>query len=224
MQLLEIPYERQEDDWKCGAASLCMVYRSFGLDCTQGDVWPDIQTAYTDRARRGARFQAVLLHVLQQGFPVLGLRAARPWRLLGRCFAPDLRVILFHRRRFDSSGLHASVLRGLDEGGVVLQDPNGRPDRYLLRDDFLALWGPNPSDAFGRGYLLCVIARAPVDGPPCSCGHARPETIPCPHCPAPIPLQPGVAAGCGRVGCCDIDWEELLCPFCDCCLTRLTAV
>ena len=41
-ELAAIPYERQEDvdgNRMCGAAALCMVYRSFGVACTQADVW-----------------------------------------------------------------------------------------------------------------------------------------------------------------------------------------
>src|SRR5262245_56576535 len=105
-----------------------MVYRSFGLACTQSDLWPHLQMAYRDRARRGARSQALIRHALQLGFPAVLVRAARPWQLLGRCFAPDLRVLVMHRRGYDSFGLHVSVLRGLDEARVVLHDPYGRPD------------------------------------------------------------------------------------------------
>jgi hypothetical protein len=131
--------------------------------------------------------------------------------------------MVMHRRGFDSHGLHVSVLRGLDEAGVVLHDPYGRPDRHMGRDDFLALWGPNPWDTFGRGYLLAVISRAPLAGPACGCGQAGPEALPCPHCLGPVPLQPSVASGCGRVDCAELDWEELYCPSCDGCLTRSTS-
>src|SRR5258708_2353065 len=36
------PYERQEDSSMCGAACLCMVYRSFDLAWTQRDIWRDL--------------------------------------------------------------------------------------------------------------------------------------------------------------------------------------
>ncbi|MEI4861631.1 hypothetical protein Q8G41_29010, partial [Klebsiella pneumoniae] len=40
---LEVPYERQVNTLSprmCGAAALCMVYRSFGVVCSQEEVWP----------------------------------------------------------------------------------------------------------------------------------------------------------------------------------------
>ena len=42
---------------------------------------------------------------------------------------------------------------------MVLHDPLSRPDRYLGRDDFLALWGPHPWAVIAEGYLLVVIGR-----------------------------------------------------------------
>ena len=40
---VDIPYVRQNDPTSnrmCGAAALCMVYRAFGVACTQDEVWP----------------------------------------------------------------------------------------------------------------------------------------------------------------------------------------
>jgi ABC-type bacteriocin/lantibiotic exporter with double-glycine peptidase domain len=188
----------------CGAAALCMVYRSFGLACTQNDLWPAIKTEYADRLRRGSQSSALVRHALHEGYAAVCLRAARPWQLLSQCLSPHLRVIVLHRRGFDSHGLHASVLCGLDENSVILQDPNARPNRRLLRDDFLALWGPHPRAVFDRGYLLVLIG--PLD---------RPDAIivRCPHCRQAISLQPTSPDG--------PDWAELTCPYCETCLTEL---
>jgi hypothetical protein len=214
MHLLDVPYERQLENWTCGAAALCMAYRSFGLDARQAEVWTRVKPAHGDRHRRGAPTSALIRHALAQGFSALALRAADPWRLLRRCFRPDLRAIVFPRRGYDTSGLHAAVLRGMDDEAVVLHDPYGRPDRQLPRDDFLALWGPHLFATSGRGYLLMVVARTPPDEATCSCGLPAPAAAACPRCRLAIPLVP-VVSGCGKVGCPGLDWQELHCPQCE---------
>src|SRR5262245_38178821 len=223
MQFLDVPYESQEDNWMCGAAALCMVLRSFGVSTTQGEVWSHIKSPYQDRHRRGSRPVYLARHAHHHRLSALVLRAAQPWELLRRCFRPDVRVIVLHRRGFGSFGLHASVLRGLDETGVVLHDPLRRLDRSLGRDEFLALWGPHPWAIVAEGYLLVVIARSIMSGLVCSCGQPVPETLPCPHCQEAILLQPAVAAGCGRADCREINWQELHCPRCEVGLTRAPA-
>ena len=34
-----IPYEQQHEQRSCGAAALCMVYRSLGLPANQSEIW-----------------------------------------------------------------------------------------------------------------------------------------------------------------------------------------
>src|SRR5262249_52843482 len=94
----EIPYEPQRkvpDARMCGAAALCMVYRSFGIPCEQIEVWE--QVARGPRGRRAARTHVLCQDAGRRGLSGLILQAADPWAALQRCAAHGLRVILNHR-------------------------------------------------------------------------------------------------------------------------------
>ena len=204
MLMLDIPYEAQEDRWKCGPASLAMVYRSFGLTVRQADLWPESKGMLPERIAR---------HAQEWGFATVLLRAARPWELLQDCFAKQLRVIVIHRMTFGGTGWHASVLRGLNESEIVLHDPGRGPDRQLSRADFLALWGPSLWSLLATGFLLVAISRDTVTDLLCPCGQQLPELVPCPRCGRSIPWQPGTVLGCGKA-CSARHWSALYCTSC----------
>jgi hypothetical protein len=187
-----------------------MVLRSFGLEATQSEIWPQVGRPEGGR-RWSASTHRLGRYLIGRGLQVAIVRGRDPWRLLQRCARPELRVIVRHRARFLSSSGHYSLLRGLSDGEVVLHDPLGRPNRRLHREAFLYLWGPSD---FGidRGYLLMVCAR-PSNDPPCSCGR-WPMPFDCPQCLSRVTPGPGVAIGCGP-DCPDRHWSEYFCPHCD---------
>ena len=75
---LDLPYERQVlSTHTCGAAALCMVYRSFGVACSQQEVWPAIAASYTAGSFR-ARTYLICAHALRRGFAAVVHYGARP--------------------------------------------------------------------------------------------------------------------------------------------------
>lgn len=220
---VEVPYEKQEDAWMCGAASLCMVYRSLEVPCVQADVWERV--VYHDEwGRPGARTRDLAHDALRRGLNVLVLQARHAWELLERCLSQSLRVILNHRLAYGLSHWHFSVLQSIDDGHAVLQDPYTGPGRRKSRDEFIELWQPEDEYAAGTAHVLVALARPVLARQPgrCdACDTPVPETKVCPECRKAIVLQPAGALGCIRDGCPERHWLRIFCPHCDAGLTDL---
>jgi hypothetical protein len=220
---MELPYERQEDDWKCGAASLCMVYRSFGLDCSQAEVWPRV--AGDDPFGGGGAPTYLLARDAQRrGLAAVAVQARDPWALLAQCIGRQVRVIVNQQLRRGSRRRHFAVVARVGDDHVIVHDPyHGAGLRYD-RAEFLALWGAGPAQPEATGHVLVALDRAPHRASPCAhCGVAPADAISCPECQDAIPLHPAVALGCGRAACPGSAWKRLYCPHCDACLSSLQA-
>jgi hypothetical protein len=211
----DIPYERQEDPRGCGAAALCMVYRSFGLACTQSQVWQAIARPGLGGVP-GTSTWRLAADALRRGLAALTMQVRDPREALRRSPPEGLRLILNHRPRAGSSLGHYSVLVGVDETGVVVHDPQAGPARHLTRGEFLELWRPHSGRGEITGGVLAAIAAAPPPAPPCGqCGRPVPASLSCPACQERIPLRPGTGLGCIAADCPGRTWERVFCPACD---------
>src|SRR5277367_3189693 len=97
---IAIPYEKQADPQArgCGAACLSMVYRSFGKEVPQAEIWPLIA--------KPNRFGAVsstthlmALHAINQGLSAVVIQARHALQVLRLCREADIRAILNQRAR-----------------------------------------------------------------------------------------------------------------------------
>lgn len=210
-----IPFEKQEvrpDDQMCGAAALCMVYRSLGLTCTQTKLWPAISRPGC--RGRVARTQLLCRHALGLGLDALIVQADDPRRALRRCLDGGLRVILNHRLARDVPAGHYSVLLASDDAGVCLHDPFFGPNLRRGWPELSALWRPGGAEVIGR--IFVALAVPPSGAPPCpACQTPLPETVSCPWCRQIVPLRPGAALGCLRPNCTQRSWRQVFCPHCD---------
>src|ERR1700722_14733148 len=94
-----IPFEKQSDPETtrmCGAACLSMVYRSFGKEVPQAEIWPAIS--------KPNRFGGVssITHLMAQdainrGFSAVAIQARHPLQVLRLCRETGTRAILNHR-------------------------------------------------------------------------------------------------------------------------------
>lgn len=220
---LEIPFERQlpsRSSRMCGAAGLCMVYRSLGVRrASQQDLWEQI--ARPDRnGTRAARTHLLAANALCHGLSAVCFEAAKPWRVLRRCVAGSARAILNHRVRPGSPLGHYTVLVGIDSSGAVLHDPQAGPNQRVVRESLLALWRPAATGSEVTGHVLVAIGPL-EDGPAtCSvCGTALPESVACPNCKSDVPLRPSAVLGCADEACRGRLWKRLFCPYCDATIT-----
>src|SRR5262249_17851428 len=121
----DIPYERQSEPTSnrmCGAAALCMVYRSFGVACTQAELAAKLAGAGPAR-NLGARPYLLAQDALSRGISALVFRARDPLRTLRDCQDQPVRLILNHRLGIESHAGHFSALVSVGEEDVVLHDP-----------------------------------------------------------------------------------------------------
>jgi hypothetical protein len=210
-----ILYEQQHGPRLCGAAALCMAYRSLGLETTQEAVWPHIEgknllgdsCAYTHRLGGDAR---------SRGLDAVVVQARDPWAALQRCLHPGTRAILNHRPTDQAMTGHYTVLVQRGEHGVTVHDPQFGPLRRFSREELLELWARDFSPSYEVvGNNLVIIARPEhVDACP-GCGGTLPEPIVCPKCGQDVALRPAAVLGCLREGCPANVWQRVHCPGCD---------
>ena len=205
----------------CGAAALCMVYRSLGIGGTQQELWERI--ARRDRhGTRAARTHLLAHDALKHGLSALIVQASDPWRVLRQCAAARICVILNHRLKTDSPLGHYTVLLGLEDRHVILHDPQFGPQRRLDRDQLLRLWLPLPQGSEIPGNTLVAFSRSGSESADCpACSTGMPPSIPCPGCRSAIPLRPAAVLGCVAESCPGRLWRRLFCPDCDRSLTQV---
>ena len=215
-----IPFERQIDleaNRTCGAACLSMVYRSFGKEFAQAQIWP----AIAKKNRFGSISSTTHLmaqDALNRGFRAVAIQARHPLQVLRLCRDFGLRAILNHRLRRDAPTGHYSVLVHIDDRRAVLHDPLLGPSRCLAHAELLELWLPWFANSEIAGNVSIAIAApdAPMIAACEFCRTPIPPSVECPRCKKPVGLQPGAVLGCVNDACVARMWNCICCPSCDC--------
>jgi hypothetical protein len=213
-----IPYERQSDPQAsrtCGAACLSMVYRSFGKEVPQAEIW----AAIAKENRFGSLASTTHLmaqDALTRGLCAVAIQARHPLQVLRICRAGGIRAILNHRMKPDSPTGHYSVLAGLDSKNVVFHDPSSGPSQSLPHAELLDLWQPRSIDSEIVGNVLIAVSAEPMAVPACEFCHTPIlSEVECPRCNKPVGLQPAAILGCMNNGCIARMWNYICCPACD---------
>jgi hypothetical protein len=215
---ITIPYEKQPDpktNRMCGAACLRMVYRSFGKDIPQAEIWAAI--AKVNRFGSLASTTHLMAQdALGRDLAAVAIQARHPIQALRLCHEAGIRAILNHRLEPLSPTGHYSVMVDLDSKNVVLHDPFFGPSRKVAHAELLDLWQPKfPNSEIVGGVLIAIAQEAP-DLPPCQfCRTPTPASIECPNCRKPVGLKPGVVLGCMNQNCIARMWNYICCPACD---------
>jgi hypothetical protein len=156
-----IPYESQLEERACGAAALCMVYRSFGLDGSQSEIWERIARAGPwDQLRTNTRLLGA--DAIDCGLEALILKARDPCRVLELSLGTGIRIILNHRHSATSQAGHYSVFVSIDGEALVLHDPHWGPFRKLTWAELQELWRPTRGATEITGHVLVAFANAPA--------------------------------------------------------------
>ncbi len=214
-----VPYEKQSEEKTnrgCGAACLSMVYRSFGKEVPQAEIWP--ATAKANRFGSIASTTHLMAQdALNRGFAALAIQARHPLHVLRLCAENKVRAILNHRLYPDGPAGHYTVLVSVDDEHVVLHDPYLGPSRTLSHQELLELWSPYFDNSEIVGNVLIAVARR-EDFPEITCELCRtaiPASVDCPRCKKPVGLRPHVVLGCINDACIARVWENICCPVCD---------
>ena len=213
-----IPYEKQADaesSRMCGAACLSMVYRSFGKDIPQSEIWPLI--AKVNRfGSMASTTHLMAKDALGRGLSALAIQARHPIQALQLCHEAGIRAILNHRAGSDSPAGHYSVMVDLCAKNVVLHDPFFGPSRRIRHGELLDLWQPKFPNSEIVGGVLIAVAEAPPEVPPCQfCHTPTPPAVVCPNCQTPVGLKPAQVLGCMNQNCIARMWNYICCPACD---------
>ena len=214
-----MPYERQLDPQTsrmCGAACLSMVYRSFGKEVPQVEIWPAIAKP-TASGSLASTTHLMALDAVNRGFSAVAIQARHPLQALRLCREWGIQAILNHRLRREAPAGHYSVLVDLNDKTVVLHDPFYGPSRRLSHAELLELWQPHFTNSEIVGSVVIGIAAGPPPALTCEFCHTPiPSKIACPKCKKPVGLLPGALLGCMRDGCIARMWNYVCCPSCDC--------
>jgi len=218
-EALAIPYEKQSDQQSsrtCGAACLTMVYRSFGKEVPQAEIWAAI--AKWNRFGSVASTTYLMTQdALNRGFAAVAIQARHPLQALRLCRDGGIRAILNHRLRRDAPAGHYSVLVDIDDENIVLHDPSLGPMRRLAVAELLELWLPKFGGSEIAGNVLIAVAApgAPQVAACEFCHTPMPPNVECPNCKKDVFLQPGAVLGCMSDSCIARAWNRVCCPSCD---------
>ncbi|HTB10638.1 MAG TPA: cysteine peptidase family C39 domain-containing protein [Bryobacteraceae bacterium] len=213
-----IPFEKQENSQTnrgCGAACLSMVYKSFGKDVPQAEIWPLIakQNRFGSVA---STTHLMALDAIHQGLSAVIIQARHPLQVLRLCHEAGVRAIINQHPHPGVQTGHYTVLVDMDQTSVVLHDPDLGPFRRVSHADLLRLWQPQSANSEILGSVIIGIAAEPVSIPACQfCHTAIPAKVDCPKCNKGVGLNPAALLGCIRDGCIARMWNYVACPSCD---------
>jgi predicted double-glycine peptidase len=213
-----IPYEKQVDpqiNRGCGAACLSMVYKSFGKEVPQAEIWPLI----AQKNRFGSiasTTHLMALHAMGQGLSAVIVQARHPLQVLRICRDAGIRAILNQGLSLEVATSHYTVLVDIDDATVVVHDPALGPSRRMAHAELMQLWQPQSSASEITGNAIIAVTADPAAVSECEfCHTAIPGQVACPRCKKAVGLSPAVALGCLRDGCIARMWNYVACPSCD---------
>lgn len=129
---LRVPFVRQMENG-CGAASVAMVARYWGLDKHPEQVYRDLYQP----EQKGILLSDMQRYLEQSGFQAYTLRGE--FDDLERHSAKG-RPIIVALKKNRAKRLHFAVLLGVENGRVWLNDPTRKKASRLKRESFLAQW------------------------------------------------------------------------------------
>jgi hypothetical protein len=193
-----------------------MVYRSFGKEVPQTQIWPSI-TKPNRAGNPASTTHLIARDALTRGFSAIAIQVRHPLHALRICRHSGIRAILNHRLKQDAATGHYSVMVDLDDKNVVLHDPYYGPARNVPHAELLELWQRRFSSSEIVGNMLIGITAQPSSIAACQlCQTPIPSTAQCPKCAQQVLLQPSVLLGCMNTACAGRMWNYICCPACDC--------
>src|SRR5262249_45418436 len=208
------PYERQFNHWSCGAAALTMVYRSFGIQCEQEQIW-EATRATSQLGLLCSRVQSLAANAIVKGLHAIAIEARDPCLVIDRCLSQSVLVIINHTPEAASGSGHFSVLTALNEESATLHDPNWGPNRILTRKELLQLWNPRSPSKQIPDQVMIAIAERPSHLDACAlCRGQAHDSVIC-KCGREVVLQPLAILGCLTDWCPLRAWERVFCPWCE---------
>ncbi len=206
---VDYPYVRQKPNM-CGAASLSMVYKSFGEDYTQDEIFEFTATpCIVDGKNKPTNpIYKMAQDPINRGYYAIAIRIKDPiefFNLFSK-IKDRVRVIVSLVPGVGVSASHLMPLIDANDKDLVFNDPGKCPSYHLTREKFLKKW---------RSYSLVAICKDVTKAYACPvCGRSIPDNVTCSQCGKGIPLEPKEVLGCVHNECSGKMWTLLICPYC----------
>lgn len=140
---LDIPYVPQPQmSNMCGAACLEMIYRYFGLETSQAEIWNHISAVDSLSHRLNCHTYLMTIDAQNRGLNSVAISIASLLELIPACLKNSIVPIILCRRSPTDLYGHFCVIKGVDYKGFYLNDPdpgNVKGNNWLLKtNDFVA--------------------------------------------------------------------------------------
>ena len=196
---ITIPFESQINRpgrRRCGAATLLMVYRSFGMAIDQETIGEELD-GYEPNFNRARTFH-LSRNALEYGLAAIPCRLREPWTFLSDIDPHLFRIILNHRIHFDSPLGHYTVFldANVKDETILFHDPQLGPEQMLTKDALLELWTPWGDYCEITGNIAVLISK---DGE---------KDVVCKKCGNPFAFKPFEQDA-------DFRFQTVFCPWCD---------
>lgn len=222
---IDIPYIEQGSAKKhnkglCGAASLSMVYASYGKDVDQWDIFYKIAVLggrKGDEGRPGSGCSHYLMvrDALSRGFYAICIAVRNPREFFDLYRSNEIdnsiRIILSHRPKKKTMSLHATVLLNVTDTEVIIHDPDQGPSRHVAMADFPEMWQGMPPT---KNRLFAISDKTSKNNKCRVCKRPIPDYIQCPGCHRKIGLEPKDVVRCIYDDCPGRFWDNIQCPYC----------
>jgi ABC-type bacteriocin/lantibiotic exporter with double-glycine peptidase domain len=166
---LKIPHVKQINEASCGAAALAMVYTYFKVNQTQEGIWKRLAKPRQDGSGLVIYTKSIFEDVVHQGLSYVGGQVV--WRdkslalgVIKRFLDIGVPVIVNQLWKEHSLYGHYSVVVGMDDINVVVQDPmNPQPEIEITHDSFMHKWNKIPNSKEVPGGVFVVIFPKEVE-------------------------------------------------------------
>ena len=217
--MAEIPYEKQLDITglrTCGAASLNMIYKSYGVDIPQISIWNVIRTPDTNNSYF-AKSNRLAMDAILRGFTATIFRAIEPISAIRMIIDSGSQVVMNHRLNSETGIGHFTVALSIDEENVFFHDPEKGPNKRKSINQIKHLFMPQFSPCEITGNIVIAITQNKQTPVKChNCGNPIQALRKCPNCKIEVPIIPISEIGCFEQSCKSSRlWETIICPFCD---------
>lgn len=217
--MAEIPYEKQLDIngfRTCGAASLKMIYKSYGFEIPQTSIWCVIRTPDKNQSYY-APSNRLAMDAILRGFNATIFKAIEPISAIKTVLLSGGQVIMNHRLNSDTGLGHFTVALSIDEENVFFHDPEKGPNKRKSINQIQHLFKPQFSPCEITGNILVAITQQKQITNKCrKCGNSIPASIICPNCKLEVPIISISEIGCFKQSCVSSRiWQIIFCPFCD---------
>lgn len=206
----------------CGAAALQMVYEGiFGLSLTQEEIWEKIK-APDGRGGMYATARDVASDVHDRKLNVMIIRSSITLNLLKHCDDDNVAIITIASVSPTDKCGHFRVVSDFNGEKIVLCDPSSGSLVSLSLGEFIELWRKKGNGEV-TGFIALVISRGETSQYTCPvCKRIVPLTVKCGVCGNVNKLVPGSVLGCSNTQCPEVNWQHVICTFCNAPLARIS--